>query len=194
MIRTENEYRKALEQLKGDANYIQQQREHLESIGIVGEKLERAMQPALSFHEQLKEEVETYEQMRRGELGTLTSLTNIGRWLIGVRIAKGLSQKELAERLDVSEAQVSRDERNEYHGVTVERAQYILQKMGVRLNLEGEIQSAEIVEENNFVPPTSNISNQFFAHMRASRKIAPDKAKRLAEKFQREFEEEIAKS
>jgi len=25
--------------------------------------------------------------MRRGELGTLTSLTSIGRWLIGVRIA-----------------------------------------------------------------------------------------------------------
>ena len=69
--------------------------------------------------------------MRRGELGTLTSLTSIGRWLIGVRIAKGLSQKELAELLGVSEAQVSRDERNEYHGITVERAQHILQTMEV---------------------------------------------------------------
>ena len=121
---------KALEQLKQDKDYLQTHRKHLESIGISREQLERAIQPALSFHEQLKEEVETYEQMRRGELGTLTSLTNIGRWLIGVRIAKGLSQKELAERLDVSEAQVSRDERNDYHGVTVERAQYILQTMG----------------------------------------------------------------
>ncbi len=139
MIRTESEYRKALEQLKQDKDYLQTHRKHLESIGISGEQLERAIQPALSFHEQLKEEVETYEQMRRGELGTLTSLTNIGRWLIGVRIAKGLSQKELAERLDVSEAQVSRDERNDYHGVTVERAQYILQTMGVMFRLEVEV-------------------------------------------------------
>jgi hypothetical protein len=30
----------------------------------------------------------------------------------------------------VSEAQVSRDERNEYHGVTVDRAQRILEALG----------------------------------------------------------------
>jgi hypothetical protein len=33
----------------------------------------------------------------------------------------------------VHESQVSRDERNEYHGVTVERASRILDAMGVRL-------------------------------------------------------------
>lgn len=139
MIRTENEYRKALEQLKNDSVYLQRQREHLHSIGLKGDQLERAMQPALSFHAQLSEEVAIYEQMRRGELGTLSDLTQIGRWLIGVRIAKGLTQRELAERLGVSEAQVSRDERNEYHGITVERAQMILQKMGVELRLEAEV-------------------------------------------------------
>lgn len=139
MIRTESEYRRALEQLKTDAAYIQQQRKHLESIELKGDQLERAMQPALSFHEQLNEEVAVYEQMRRGELGTLSELTQIGRWLIGVRIAKGLTQRELAERLGVSEAQVSRDERNEYHGVTVERAQMILRRMGAELRLEAMV-------------------------------------------------------
>ncbi len=48
-------------------------------------------------------------------------------------IANGLSQKELADRLGVSEAQVSRDERNEYHSVTMERAQRILDAMGETL-------------------------------------------------------------
>jgi transcriptional regulator with XRE-family HTH domain len=114
--------------------------------------------------------------------------------LIGVRIAKGLSQKELAELLGVSEAQVSRDERNEYHGITVERAQYILQKMGVQINLEGEIQSTETLVENYIAPPPSEVGNQFFAYMRRSRKIDPEKAKKLAERFQKEFEEEAAKS
>jgi transcriptional regulator with XRE-family HTH domain len=50
----------------------------------------------------------------------------IGRLLIATRIAQGLTQRELAERLGVSESLVSRDERNEYHGITVERAQRIL--------------------------------------------------------------------
>jgi len=39
----------------------------------------------------------------------------------------------LAERLGVSAAQVSRDERNEYHGITVERAQLILDRLGEKL-------------------------------------------------------------
>lgn len=34
--------------------------------------------------------------------------------------------QKLAARLSVSEAAVSRDERNEYHGITLERAQRIL--------------------------------------------------------------------
>ncbi|HKC76557.1 MAG TPA: helix-turn-helix transcriptional regulator [Chloroflexota bacterium] len=57
---------------------------------------------------------------------TLQGLTSIGQLLIAARIANGLSQRELADRLGVSETQVSRDERNEYHGITVERAQRIL--------------------------------------------------------------------
>jgi transcriptional regulator with XRE-family HTH domain len=50
--------------------------------------------------------------------------------LIALRIAAGMTQRQLADRLDVSEAQVSRDERNEYHGITVERAQRIIDALG----------------------------------------------------------------
>jgi hypothetical protein len=37
-------------------------------------------------------------------------------------VAQGIFQRELAQRLDVHESQVSRDEREEYFGVTLERA------------------------------------------------------------------------
>jgi transcriptional regulator with XRE-family HTH domain len=43
--------------------------------------------------------------------------------LIALRLARGLTQRQLAERLGVNEAQVSRDESNEYHGISVQRAQ-----------------------------------------------------------------------
>ena len=138
MIRTEAEYKRALDRLRRDAEVIEAQRKHLVDMGLASDEIERAMQPVLSFNEQLKEEVETYEQMRRGDLGVLHHLTAIGRWLIGIRIAKSMSQSELAELLGVSPAQVSRDETNEYHGITVERAQRILEVLGIRFKVEIE--------------------------------------------------------
>jgi len=59
----------------------------------------------------------------------------IGRILIGLRIYRNMSQKALADLLGVSEAQVSRDERNEYHGITLEKAQRIINVLGANINL-----------------------------------------------------------
>ena len=53
--------------------------------------------------------------------------------LIAMRIYQGLTQRELADKLGVHESQVSRDERNEYAGITVERANRILEALGAEL-------------------------------------------------------------
>jgi len=132
MIRSEQEYRRALERLEQDRSVLARQRQQLEGLGLEGEELARALQPMESFHQQFVEEVETYERMKRGDLGALRDLTGIGRWLIGLRIAKGLTQQQLAERLGVAPSQVSRDENNEYHGISVDRAQRILEALGAR--------------------------------------------------------------
>jgi DNA-binding XRE family transcriptional regulator len=91
------------------------------------------MDPLRSFNLQLVEEVEAYERLKRGDLGELDNLHGLGRTLVALRIALGLMQRELAERLDVNESQVSRDERNEYQGITVDRASRILDALGVTL-------------------------------------------------------------
>jgi ribosome-binding protein aMBF1 (putative translation factor) len=139
MIRTDAEYRNALERLDEEAETLDRQRAHLrQEMDLSDDEMERAMQPMISFSKQLEEEVEVYERMKRGDLGELQSLRAIGRWLIGARIARGLTQKELAERLDVSPSQVSRDERNDYHGITVDRAQRIMDALGVRFEAGAE--------------------------------------------------------
>jgi transcriptional regulator with XRE-family HTH domain len=51
-----------------------------------------------------------------------------------------MSQRELARRLNVHESQVSRDERNEYFGITLERAVKILETLHVRLRTKVEIE------------------------------------------------------
>lgn len=53
-----------------------------------------------------------------------------------MHVAKGWSQKELAGRSGVSKAQVSRDGRNEYRGVSVNRAQRLLGVMGVWFRMQ----------------------------------------------------------
>jgi len=62
-----------------------------------------------------------------------------GKALIALRIARGLSQKELADLLGVSEPQVSRDEKTEYRGVTQKRYARILKALGVEERVSGYV-------------------------------------------------------
>ena len=133
MIRNEKEYQEAIRRIQEDQKVIQQQRKELEKEKLSPEAIERAMAPVLSFHQQLVEEKEWYESVKRQNFDSISSLNQIGHLLIALRIASGLSQKDLADCLDVSEAQVSRDERNEYHGISIERATKILSIFGVHV-------------------------------------------------------------
>ncbi len=71
--------------------------------------------------------------MKRGEFEELDNLRGLGHLLISSRIAQGISQHALARRLGVHETQVSRDERNEYFSITLERAAKILDALNVQL-------------------------------------------------------------
>lgn len=133
MIRSEKEYKEALDRLKQDEEVLALQREKLVEMGLSEEEVGRALEPMLSFRAQLEEEVEWFEKVRRRDFGVVRDLSAVGTLLIALRIANGINQRELAERLGVSEAQVSRDERNEYHGITVDRVQRVLDAMGETL-------------------------------------------------------------
>jgi ribosome-binding protein aMBF1 (putative translation factor) len=127
-------------------------RQQLEKKDLSDEEIERASEPIISFRDELWEEIETYEQMRQGDLSALHDLRSIGRWLIGARIAKGWSLSQLADELDVSVQQVSRDEQNEYEGITTRRAQRILDALGVRFRLEVEEPIVDDEDDRETVP------------------------------------------
>ena len=133
MIRNESEYQEAVERMSKEAARLKEERTKLQEMELSKEEIKRALDPLRSFHEQLKEALDSYERLQRGEFEELRNFEGVGRLLIALRIAKGVSQRELAERLGVHESQVSRDERNEYHGVTVERANRILVVLGAEI-------------------------------------------------------------
>ena len=133
MIRNEQEYQSALSKVAEEKKRLETQKIELSKLGLNSEEIERGVAPFLSFHLQLVEEIEHYERLMRGESETLENLQGLGQLLVGLRIANGISQRELARRLDIAESQVSRDERNEYHGISVERASRVLQALGARM-------------------------------------------------------------
>ena len=143
MIRTEAEYQDAIQRLNEDREILALQRKVLEAKALDPAGIERVMAPGLSFHAQLQDEVEAYEKMRRGEVAPIQSLAHIGRMLIGMRIALGVTQRDLARRLEVVESQVSRDERNDYHGITAERAQRIIDALKGRILVQAEVPQEE---------------------------------------------------
>jgi DNA-binding XRE family transcriptional regulator len=133
MIRNESEYQEAVRRLREERDRLAEHRKRLKEMGLASDEVKRAIDPLGSFHEQLAEEVESYERLRRGELDELRNLHGLGTMLVALRIALGITQRELAERLGVHESQISRDERNEYHAITVDRASRILDVLGVEL-------------------------------------------------------------
>ncbi len=140
MIRNEAEYQEASARLASERSRLGEHRARLKQTGLSDEEIKRVIDPMESFHLQLKEEVESYERLKRGEFEELENLRGLGHLLISLRIAQGMSQRELARRLDVHESQVSRDERNEYFGITLERAIKILDALNVRLHTKVEIE------------------------------------------------------
>lgn len=130
MIRTEAEYAQARSRLLDEKKRLHEHEASMKEAGLDVEQLKRAMDPLRSFTLQLEEEVESYERMQRGTFDPIENLAGLGRLLIAARVFAGLSQRDLAKRLDVHESQISRDERNEYRGITVERASRILKAVG----------------------------------------------------------------
>ena len=120
MLKTENEYKLAVQKLTDQRTRFTQQRDAYIQSGLEADELERVLAPLRSFTMELEEEIADYESLKRGEFTELDGLRGIGTLLVRMRIASGMTQKELADKLGVDPSLVSRDERNEYHGVTVD--------------------------------------------------------------------------
>jgi HTH-type transcriptional regulator / antitoxin HigA len=83
---------------------------------------------------QLEDEVSQYDQLKSGKfaLPNIERLDQIAPFIVKVRIAKGVSQTELARRLGVSKQVISRYEEDEYQGASIDRLQQILDALAIR--------------------------------------------------------------
>jgi DNA-binding XRE family transcriptional regulator len=133
MIRNETEYQAAVQRVEQEEARFAQYAADWRSKGYGEQEVATLLEPLKSFHLQLVEEIEYYQRLKQGRFDAFENLRGLGQLLIGLRIHLGITQRQLAERLGVNETMVSRDERNEYHGITVDRATKVLEVLGVRI-------------------------------------------------------------
>ena len=84
------------------------------------------------------EEIEEYEHLRAGNVPVveIESLDELPDGLIKARIASGLSQKDLAERLHLKEQQIQRYEADRYASASLQRIQQVARAIGVGIRKE----------------------------------------------------------
>lgn len=102
-------------------------------------RLRRAEEDGLrSLLAELQDQVEEYEALIAGERPVLVleSFDELPQALIKARIASGLSQKDLADRLGLKMQQIQRYEATDYASASLERLQEVVRALGVQMREE----------------------------------------------------------
>jgi ribosome-binding protein aMBF1 (putative translation factor) len=81
----------------------------------------------------LEEDLREYESLQGSDSTTIeiNSFEDLPKALIQARIAAGLTQKQLAEKLGIKEQQIQRYEASDYAGVGLDRIQDICKALGI---------------------------------------------------------------
>jgi hypothetical protein len=101
MIRSEAEHRDAFARAQKTAERLVQYREELRAQGLSPDEVERVVGSMVSIQDDLQVEIGRYRRIKEGDLSEFQGLREIGQLLIAARLARGLSQRELAEKLEI---------------------------------------------------------------------------------------------
>jgi HTH-type transcriptional regulator / antitoxin HigA len=171
-----------------------------ESTGGLSADITEARRLALrAEHERLREEIRAYESLRSQVVSSHQTIdsSDLGMLPIFARIARGWSQKQLADVLDLKEQQIQRYESERYAGVSLTRYERILEVLTVELQAklsdvaaepaqtqpELELSSALIREIRNRSwlevegrPPHSEMVEAIQAYIRSGLKLSKSRS------------------
>lgn len=91
-------------------------------------------------------ELDEYRRLKGGDFSTLgvKSLDELGEIIIKARIARSLSQADLAEKLDMEPQQVQRYERNGWQKISLWRLQEVMKALDLHLDLRVRLDEEEV--------------------------------------------------
>jgi hypothetical protein len=85
MIRNETEYTQAVRRIGEERERLAEHEARLAAMKLRPAEVKRALDPLRSFHDQLAEEVESCERLKRGDLAEVMNLHGLGRGAGGSR-------------------------------------------------------------------------------------------------------------
>lgn len=139
MIRNDREYRHAREQL-GNLRASFDELSGLPAQRSSGEA--PAVMDAVGMQmEDIEREISEYEDLKEGRLLSFeaSSLDSLGELLIRARIARGLTQEQLAAELGMTQQQIARYERDDYQKISLWRLAEISEALQVNLNVRARL-------------------------------------------------------
>lgn len=139
MIKNERQYRITKAQIEKFSNALTQLSASSQQDQSVHPILRKAERESLESQlTELRVQVEEYEALKEGQQAVLEldSLEALPCALIKARIAAGLTQKDLAERLGIKEQQVQRYEDTEYASASFARLLEVSRAIGVQVREE----------------------------------------------------------
>lgn len=85
---------------------------------------------------ELQQEIAEYDRLKSGKVTKfpINSLKDLPVVMIKARIAVGMTQKQLAEKIGVQEQQIQRYEANNYHAVGFDRLQEVMSALDVTVS------------------------------------------------------------
>jgi transcriptional regulator with XRE-family HTH domain len=136
MIKNERQYKITRSQAENFRKAIAEMRNRLSAADSAEVLRLKLQEDALSSQwADLEADLREYENLQQHRHGSMeiTSLEELPNALIKARIAAGLTQKQLADRLKVKEQQIQRYEATGYFGANLTRIQEVIDALGVRI-------------------------------------------------------------
>lgn len=135
MIKNERQYRITKAQAERFARALAKAASHQGDDPLLDELETAALRSQM---DELQQQLEEYEVLRSGKCGVISvdSFDELPQALVRARIALGLSQKELGQRLGMKEQQIQRYEATDYRSASLARLNDVVDALGVKLRKE----------------------------------------------------------
>ena len=130
MIKNERQYRITKTQAKKFASALSDAQSKEYTDPLLAELERNALKSQL---DELSQQIDEYEKLQAGTRSVIDvdSFAELPDALVKARIAAGLSQKNLADRLKLKEQQIQRYEATDYRTASLARLQEIVQALGI---------------------------------------------------------------
>jgi HTH-type transcriptional regulator / antitoxin HigA len=145
MIQNERQYEVTKRQLAMLAESLAQAREY-PNLAQPAVFRQAGLNGVRFLMEDLEAEIAEYEKLRAGQVPSLplaSVLDDLPTALTRARIARGWTQRDLANTLGTTEQQVQKDERGGYAKASLARLRRVAEVLGMRLSGEAQLTTCE---------------------------------------------------